>query len=89
MTLFVVNRLFYYYYYILIKKHYLHYLFQLKKRHLISIEKIHSIKDTSYIRKKNIIIIIIFYFILLSFFPISAILANVKVLYFLCHFSKF
>ena len=32
-------------------KHYLHYSFQLKKD-LISIEKIHSIKNVSYIRKK-------------------------------------
>ena len=32
-------------------EHYLHYSFQLKKD-LISIEKIHSIKNVSYIRKK-------------------------------------
>ena len=33
-------------------KHYLHYSFRLKKRHLISIEKIHFIKNISYFRKK-------------------------------------
>ena len=34
-------------------KHYLHYSFRFKKkRHLISIEKIHSIKNISYIRTR-------------------------------------